>query len=65
MFKGKKETFFDVRVIRRNMEKGLLSHEDYSAYLSKLEDSSDKGTEICIDELNEDVLTAEDLEEEK
>lgn len=62
MFKGKKETFFDVRVIRRNLEKGLISNEEYKEYLSKLEDASESGTLICIDELNSE--DEDDIEED-
>jgi len=36
---------FDVRVVRRNLREGSVSHDDYQAWLDALPDDSDSATE--------------------
>lgn len=69
----KKDRLFDVRTVERNIEKGLITREEYNEYLESLEDASDKSAVIEAefeegvlddDEEDEDAEEAEDEDEE-
>jgi hypothetical protein len=36
-----KEELFDIRVVERNIARGLVTREEYNAWLASVEDSSD------------------------
>ncbi len=38
----KNEKLFDTRLVERHIEQGLITREEYEAYLGKLEDCADK-----------------------
>lgn len=40
------ERKYDVRTLERNLERGLISREDYDKYLASLADVADKATKI-------------------
>ena len=42
MAEEKDARLFDTRVVERNIEKGLITREDYEAYLASLEDLTEK-----------------------
>lgn len=52
----KKEKLFDLRVVERNIHKGLITREEYEAYLSSLDDASAQSTQI-ESEFIENVLS--------
>lgn len=56
------DRLFDVRVLKRNLEKGLISRQEYDDYLSKLGDAESNSTTIQA-EFVEGVLD-DDGEEE-
>jgi hypothetical protein len=39
-----KESLFDLRVVRRNLEKGLITQEQYDQYLARLADAKANAT---------------------
>jgi hypothetical protein len=40
------ERKYDVRTLERNLERGLISKEEYDKYLASLADVADKATKI-------------------
>lgn len=40
------ERVFDVRILERNLDKGLISREEYDAYLASLDDAGENATVI-------------------
>ncbi len=52
----KNPRLFDLRVVERNIQKGLITREEYNEYLAKLEDSSEQAEKIEA-EFVENVLT--------
>jgi hypothetical protein len=56
------EELFDLRTVERNIEKGLITREDYKEYLENLPDAADN-IEVFEAEFEEGVL--EDDEEEE
>ena len=45
---SKKETLFDVRVARRNIDAGLVSQEEYDKYLKSLKDATGDSTPVQV-----------------
>lgn len=58
----KDERLFDKRTVERNIEKGLITREEYEEYLENLEDSSENVTEF---EAEYEVGVLEDDEDEE
>lgn len=58
------ETLFDSRVVERNIEKGLITREDYDAYLGGLDDLADDAVDI-ESEYEVGVLDDEEDEEDE
>lgn len=66
------ERLFDVRVLERNLQKGLITEEEYEKHLADLEDVEENATVIeaefvegVLDEdEDEDEETEEETEEE-
>lgn len=58
-----KEKLFDRRVVERNIAKGLITEEEYHAYLASLEDSEHKA-EAFKAEFVEGVLDDDEDEDE-
>ncbi len=42
-------SLFDQRVVKRNIARGLISQEDYDAWLNKQEDCAEHGEESEVD----------------
>jgi len=40
------ESVFDVRILERNLEKGLISREEYEKYLQALDDAEGNSTTL-------------------
>ena len=43
---GKEENLFDRRIVKKNIERGLITKEEYEAFLEQLEDSIDKAAVV-------------------
>ena len=43
---GKEENLFDRRIVNKNIERGLITKEEYEAFLEQLEDSIDKAAVV-------------------
>ena len=43
---GKEESLFDRRTVSKNIERGLITKEEYEAFLEQLEDSIDKAAVV-------------------
>lgn len=56
------ERLFDVRVLERNLQKGLITRKEYEKYVNDLQDASDNA-EVIEAEFVEGVLD-DDGEEE-
>lgn len=52
----KNPKLYDLRVVERNIQKGLITRKEYEEYLSKLDDSADKAEKMQA-EFVENVLT--------
>ncbi|GBD38508.1 hypothetical protein HRbin37_00759 [bacterium HR37] len=48
--KEKADLLFDVRVVERNIQEGIITREEYEEYLRKLPDVSDKGCPLIIED---------------
>ncbi|HLB58881.1 MAG TPA: hypothetical protein VJL87_02200 [Bdellovibrionota bacterium] len=44
------EKLFDIRVVARNLQKQLLSEDDYQKFLASLPDDADEGEPVRIEE---------------
>jgi len=42
----KSAKLFDLRIVERNIQKGLVSRKEYEEYLAGLDDSADKAEKI-------------------
>ncbi len=62
MAADKKERLFDLRTVERNIEKGLITREEYQEYLDSLEDRADDAESI---EAEFEVGVLEDEDENK
>jgi len=49
----KDEMLVDKRIIERNIDKGMLSREDYATYLEKLPDAAANAEYVTLDEPEE------------
>lgn len=49
----KPETYFDVRTVERNIDRGKLTKKEYQAYLRNLPDAADKGMQMLWDQEEE------------
>lgn len=49
------EFLFDKRIIKRNIEKKLISESDYKSYLSRLKDESSDCEKVDIEELYQTI----------
>lgn len=63
MAADKKDRLFDVRTVERNIEKGLITRDEYKEYLESLDDSADNA-ESMEAEFEEGVLDEDEEEEE-
>ncbi len=63
MTTDKKDRLFDVRTLERNIKKGLITREDYNAYLEGLEDAKPKA-DVIESEFEEGVLDEDEQAEE-
>ena len=43
---GKEENLFDRRIVKKNIQRGLVTQEEYESYLEQLEDSIDKAAVV-------------------
>ena len=57
------ERKYDVRTLERNLEKGIISREDYEKYLASLNDVAEKAT-VVEAKFESGVLEADADEEE-
>lgn len=57
------ERVFDVRTLERSLDRGLITREDYDAYLANLPDVADNAAALEA-EFVEGVLSEEDGEED-
>lgn len=48
--KEKADLLFDVRIVERNIQEGIITREEYEEYLRKLPDVSDKGCPLIIED---------------
>lgn len=46
MVDEKKERLFDLRTVERNIENGLITREEYQAYLKELDDAAERAEKI-------------------
>ena len=60
---SKPNQLFDVRIVERNIQKGLITRKEYDAYLQALEDNADRAVAIEADFV-EGVLEDRDSDEE-
>jgi len=58
----KPETYFDVRTVERNIDRGKLTKKEYQAYLRNLPDAADKGMQMLWDQEEEQGEASEDDE---
>lgn len=60
-----KEAFMDKRVLKRSLNKGLLTKKDYESSLKTLEDDASRLEVINVedDELDVDMPTTEDYKD--
>jgi hypothetical protein len=56
------ERLFDVRILERNLSKGLITQQEYEKYLDDLDDAEENAAVIEA-EFVEGVLDADDEEE--
>ena len=43
---GKEENLFDRRIVKKNIERGLVTQEEYEAFLGQLEDCIDRAAVV-------------------
>jgi len=53
MLSKKKETLYDVRLVKRHISKKLLSEKDYDAQLKTLPDQTDNALYVDYQQLND------------
>ena len=59
---NRNDRFFDMRTLERNLEKGLITHEEYEQYLQSVPDSAGYAEKVKA-EFVEGVLDDDDDEE--
>jgi len=60
MQKGSEKKLFDIRLLERNIRKGIISPKEYEKYLSTLEDSKEYSEEINLEEEPEEQQQGEE-----
>jgi hypothetical protein len=56
MLKESKEKFYDLRMLERNIYKGLINPKEYKKYLQTLPDESENAEEIDLDKQTENKV---------